>query len=237
MTKPLFVGVDVHRKTNTFCLMDGSGGQVVPRFTLDNNRPGTQAFIQQVAELMEAGGLSELQVAAEATGWYWFHFFRSLQEDTLLAQWPVALYALNPRLTARFKTFYVDLDKDDPLYAFTIADRLRFGRDRRPPGFDYDESKVARFAGFKWRKTKSAEFTAEETRLIRTGNPYLRYYFCETAFSVQGCDREYGAYFQRKLKEVRQHAYKRATVLTARELVRLVMRLLATNQPYQPRRL
>jgi transposase len=105
-----------------------------------------------------------------------------------------------------------------------------------PKRFNYDQSKVAKFAGFKWRKTGSAEFTADETRLTRTGDPYLRYYFCEAAFSVQRCDREYGQYFQRKLKEVRKHRHKRATVLTARKLVRLVMRLLATNQPYRPRR-
>jgi transposase len=414
MSKPLIVGVDVHRKTNTFCLMDASGQEVRPRFTLDNNRPGTGAFVQQVAELMEADGFSELQVAAEATGWYWFHFFQSLQQDELLAAWPVDLHALNPRLTANFKKSYVDVDKSDPIDAFVIADRLRWGRDigtpfeddetylalrfltryryrvvhnlarekayctailylkaseysrkdkkpfsdlfgaasravlqefasieevaampfeelvefidikgkRRfpdptenarllqqvardsyplpealqepvnlilslslkqisalenqeerlntaiaerfstipntlqtipglgpvfaagilaelgnPQRFSYDQAKVAKFAGFKWRKTGSADFTADETRMTRTGNPYLRYYFCEAAFSVQRCDREYGQYFQRKLQEVRKHAHKRATVLTARKLVRLVMRLLATNQPYRPRRL
>lgn len=414
MSNPLIVGVDVHRKTNTFCLMDASGQEVGSRFTLENNRPGTQAFVQQVAELMEADGFSELQVAAEATGWYWFHFFQSLQQDELLAAWPVDLHALNPRLTANFKKSYVDVDKSDPIDAFVIADRLRWGRDigtpfeydetylalrfltryryhvvhnlarekayctailylkaseytrqdkkpfsdlfgaasraviqefasieeiaampfeelvelidlkgkRRfpdpsqnarllqqvaqdsyplppalqppinlvlslslkqisalenqeerlntaiaerlaaipntlqtipgfgpvfaagilaelgnPQRFNFDQAKVAKFAGFKWRKTGSADFTADETRMTRTGNPYLRYYFCEAAFSVQRCDREYGLYFQRKLQEVRKHAHKRATVLTARKLVRLVMRLLATTQPYRPRRL
>lgn len=413
MSNPLIVGVDVHRKSNTFCLMDANGQEVQPRFTLDNNRPGTQIFVQQVVELMEADGFSELQVAAEATGWYWFHFFQSLQQDALLASWPVDLHALNPRLTANFKKSYVDVDKSDPIDAFVIADRLRWGRDigtpfeydetylalrfltryrfhvvhnlarekayctallylkaseysregRKPfadlfgaasraviqefasmeeiavmpfaelvefidvkgkrrfpdpsqnarllqqvaqdsyplpqalqppinlvlslslkqisalehqaeqlntaiteriasipntlqtiPGFgpiftagilaelgnpqrfNFDQAKVAKFAGFKWRKTASADFTADETRMTRTGNPYLRYYFCEAALSVQRCDREYGAYFQRKLNEVRKHAHKRATVLTARKLVRLVMRLLATNQPYRPRR-
>ncbi len=413
MTHPLIVGVDVHRKTNTFCLMDAQGGEVRPRFSLGNNRPGTHAFVQQVAELMQADGFDELQVAAEATGWYWFHFFQSLQQDALLAAWPLDLHALNPRLTANFKKSYVDMDKSDPIDAFVIADRLRWGRDigvpfeydpsylalrfltryryhvvhnlarekayctailylkaseysredkkpfsnlfgaasraviqefasveeiavmpfdelvefidvqgkRRfpdpadnahllkqvaedsyplpqalqqpinlvlnlslkqisalenqeerlnsaiakqveaipntlqtipgfgpvfaagilaeignPQRFNYDQSKVAKFAGFEWRKTGSADFTADETRMTRTGNPYLRYYLCEAALSVQRCDSEYGTFFQRKFKEVRTHQHKRATVLTARKLVRLVMRLLATNQPYHSRR-
>jgi len=105
-----------------------------------------------------------------------------------------------------------------------------------PKRFNYDESKVAKFAGFKWRQTGSADFTADETRMTRTGNPYLRYYFCEAAVAVQRCDSDYSAYFQRKFKEVRTHQHKRAMVLTARKLVRLVMRLLATNQPYHPQR-
>jgi len=411
---PLIAGVDVHRKTNTFSLMTRDGREVVPRFTLGNNRPGTQALLEKVRQVMETDGFTELRLAAEATGWYWFHLFESLRNDPLLQSWPTELFLLNPRLTANFKKSYVDLDKSDPIDAFVIADRLRWGRDidtpfsfdekllslrvltryryhvvhqlasekayctailylkaseysnndkqafsnlfgaasraviqefasmeevaampfeelvawiddqgkhRFPdpvenakrlqriasdsyplsetlqpsvnlvlnlslknisnleallkrletaiaeqmenipntlktiPGmgpvlsagivaeiggverFDSNEAKVAKFAGFKWRKSGSAEFQAEETHLTRTGNPYLRYYFCEAAFSVQRCDSEYGAYFQRKFKEARTHRHKRATVLTARKLVRLVVRLLATNQPYQPRRL
>lgn len=414
MTKrPLFLGVDVHRKTNTYCVMDLSGAEIVPRFSLENNRPGTMRLIQRVHEIMQGDGFSELRVAAEATGWYWFHFFETLRQDPTLRDWSVELFAFNPRLTANFKKSYEDLDKSDPIDAYVIADRLRWGRDLpRPfaydekllalrfltryryhlvhqlasekayctailylkaseysradkqafgnlfsaasravlqefasleevaklpfdelvefldhlgkrrfadpadnarrlqriavdsyhlaeglqpsinqvlslslqhirnletllqrletaiteqmrsiphtlntiPGFglvfsagiiaeiggverfDGNEAKVAKFAGFKWRQTGSAEFQAEETPLTRTGNSYLRYYFCEAAFAVQMWDHEYAAYFQRKLKEVRLHRHKRATVLTARKLVRLVVRLLATNQPYQPRR-
>jgi transposase len=412
MTKSLIIGVDIHRKTNTFCVMDREGVEVIPSFKLDNNRPGTQSLIEKVAKLMEGGGFTELEVAAEATGWYWFHFFQSLQSDAHLKAWPVELFALNPRLTANFKKSYVDLDKSDPIDAFVIADRLRWGRDMPasfaydqallglrfltryryhlvhnlgqekayctamlylkaseysrddkqafanlfgaasravleefasiedvaklpfdelvefidrhgkrhfshpeenarllqqiaqnsyplpealqqpinlilslslkqiaameslverldteittrlqaipntlqtipgfgpvftagilaeiggPQRFNFDEAKIAKFAGFKWRKTASADFQADETHLTRTGNPYLRYYFCEAAFSVQRCDTEYGAYFHRKLTEVRTHRHKRAVTLTARKLVRLVVRLLASNQPYQPR--
>ena len=102
--------------------------------------------------------------------------------------------------------------------------------------FEYDQAKVAKFAGFKWKKHQSGDFTAEETRLTRTGNRYLRYYFCEAANAVRMHDREYAAYYDRKFHEVRQHQHKRAIVLTARKLVRLVVRLLTTNQAYQPRR-
>jgi len=413
MFNPLLVGVDVHRKTNTVCLMDSQGQEAGPRFTVDNNSPGTEALIQRVAQQVVAGNFDAVKIAAEATGWYWFHFLQTLDRDPLLSQWPLELYPFNPRLTANFKKTYVDLDHTDPIDAFVAADRLRLGRDlpapfhyeeryfplrlltryryhlihnlarekayclaylylkaseytrkdKKPfsnvfgaasqavlrefasmeeiaalpfdelvefidakgkrrfpdpsenarrlhlvardsyhlpealqqpinvilgltlrhitflerqekrlntaiaqhmetiphtldtiPGFgpvfsggiiseigdierfDYNQAKVAKFAGFKWRKRQSADFEADETRLTRSGNRYLRYYFCEAANAVRRSDREYAIYYQRKYDEIRKHQHKRAMLLTARKLVRLVVRLLTTNQPYQPRR-
>jgi hypothetical protein len=102
--------------------------------------------------------------------------------------------------------------------------------------FQGDEAKVAKYAGLKWRQHQSAEYRAEDTPRTSAGNPYLRYYFCEAANSVRQACPEYRTYYDRKYKEVRKHQHKRAMVLTARKLVRLVVRLLTTNQPYQPRR-
>jgi len=101
--------------------------------------------------------------------------------------------------------------------------------------FDHRHEKVASFAGLKWSKHQSADFTAEETRLKRTGSSYLRYYLCEAAQLVRMHDAEYRAYYQKKYDEVRHHQHKRATVLTARKLVRLVVRLLTTNEPFRAR--
>lgn len=101
--------------------------------------------------------------------------------------------------------------------------------------FDYNHARVASFAGLKWSRHQSGDFEAEETRRKRTGNPFLRYYFCEAAQSVRMREAEYGAYYQRKHDEVPKHKHKRALVLTARKLVRLVVRLLTTNEPYRAR--
>jgi len=411
MANPLVIGVDPHPATNTSAFMDAQGHELAPRCTLPNNRPGTEAFVQQVAQLVAAGDFDAIHIATEATGWCWWHFFQTLDRDPTLQQWPVELYALNPRLTANFGKAYVDLDHTDRSDAGVIADRLRLGRDLPPPfacderylplrmltrsrchfthalvrekayflailylkaseyarikpfsdlfgvtsraviqefssldeiaaiplsdlaawidvqgrhnfpdpeanarklhqvardsyvlpsalrapvnltltlslqtisflerqikrldtaiaeqlaqvpqtlesipgvgpvyaagiiseigdlaRFNYEEAKVAKFAGFKWRKHQSGQFTADETELTRRGNAYLRYYLCEAANAVRMRTAEYGAYYDRKYHEVRKHQHKRALVLTARKLVRLVMRLLTTNQPYQARR-
>ena len=414
MSNPLQVGVDPHRKTNTVCMMDQEGQEVGKHFTVANNRPGTEAFVREVAQRVVEGDFDAIHIACEATGWYWWHFFQTLEQDALLNQWPVTLYPFNPRLTANYKKAMGDLDHADPIDAFYVTDRLRTKRklpapfhyderyfpvrmltryryhlvhqlvreksyclatlyfkfseysrkDRKPfselfgatsraviqefasieevaaipfhelvafiddkgkgrfpdpvanarklqrvahesyslpqamqqpihiiltlslrhihflegllkrvdaaiaeamesvpqtldtiPGFgpvysggiateigdiarfDYQQAKVAKYAGLTWRKTQSADFVAEETKLTRSGNRFLRYYLCEAANSVRLKDPEYAAYYHRKFHEVRKHQHKRAIVLTARKLIRLVVRLLTTNQTYRPRRL
>jgi len=412
MTNLLVVGVDVHRKTNVVSLMDQQGQQVAKGFRVENNRPGCTGFVQQVAQQVVEGDFDAIQIGAEATGWYWWHFFQTLSRDPQLNQWPMQLYAFNPRLTANYKKTFIDLDHADPVDAFVVADRLRIGRELPAPfklderyfalrlltrqrfrlvhnlarekaycltvlylkaseyshrdkqafsnifgaasrailqefasieqiatipfdelvefidvkgkrrfsdptentrklrqiaqdsyslplalqapvntvlnlslrhiaflerqekrihtaiaecvqpihhtldtipgfgpvfssgiiaeiagieRFDFNHAKVAKYAGLKWRRHQSDAFEAQDTPMTRSRNIYLRYHFCEAAFAVSRCDRHYAAFYQRKFDEVRKHQHKRAIVLTARKLVRLVVRLLTTNQPYQPR--
>ena len=104
-----------------------------------------------------------------------------------------------------------------------------------PARFEYNEAKVAGYAGLRWPRSQSDEFEAEDRRMSRSGNRFLRYYFCEAAQVVRLHAPEYRDYYDRKYKEVRKHQHKRAVVLTARKLVRLVVRLLTTNEPYRLR--
>lgn len=93
---------------------------------------------------------------------------------------------------------------------------------------------VAKYAGLVWNKHQSGIFDAEDTRLIKSGNRFLRYYLLEAANSVRGCDSEFQRYYNLKYKEVRHHQHKRALALTARKLVRLLFRLMKDNRLYIP---
>ncbi len=106
-----------------------------------------------------------------------------------------------------------------------IADIRRFA----------DQPQLAQFAGLVWHKHASGQFVAEETRLTKVGNVYLRYYLIEGANLLRQHNLEYKAYYWRKYQEVPKHQHLRALVLTARKLVRLVYALLTTNQPYVSR--
>ena len=93
---------------------------------------------------------------------------------------------------------------------------------------------MAKYAGLVWKRHQSGEFEAEDTRLIKSGNRFLRYYLLEAANSVRGCDSEFQRYYNLKYKEVRHHQHKRALALTARKLVRLLFRLMKDNRLYIP---
>ena len=93
---------------------------------------------------------------------------------------------------------------------------------------------LAKYAGLVWNQNQSGEFEAEETSRMHTGNKYLRYYLVQAADSVRKHDTEYAAFYQKKYDEVPKHKHKRALVLSARKLVRLVFMLLKTNTLYTP---
>ncbi len=95
------------------------------------------------------------------------------------------------------------------------------------------QASVAKYAGLVWTQHQSSEFEAEDTKLIKSGNRYLRYYLLEAANSVRRCDSEFRRYYDLKFREVNKHQHKRALAFTARKLVRLVFRLLKDNRLYK----
>ena len=98
------------------------------------------------------------------------------------------------------------------------------------------DDKIAKLAGLVWKRKQSGKFEAQERHLIREADRYLRYYLIEAANSLRVHNEQYRAYYQKKYREVNKYQHKRALVLTARKLVRLVFSLLSKNQLYEPAR-
>ena len=97
-----------------------------------------------------------------------------------------------------------------------------------------NQAALAKYAGLAWKQHQSGGFEAEVTRLIPSGNRFLKYYLCEAAFSLVRCDKEYSDFYHLKYKEVNRYQHKRTLALTARKFVRLVFRLLKDNRLYIP---
>jgi IS116/IS110/IS902 family transposase len=99
-----------------------------------------------------------------------------------------------------------------------------------------NEAKLAKYAGLSWKEKQSGNYASDNTPLKRTGNAYLRYYLVEAANRVRIQDPVFGKYYQRKYKEVKRTPSKRALVLTARKLIRVIFFLLKNHQIYQEKR-
>ncbi len=411
-----YVGIDISQDEAVVCFLLADGKEPVPRWGVPNSQPGADALVTKLVGLAQAHGVTELRLAMEATGLYWWHLAGVLKDAAALAPYRPQVYALNPKLVADFRRHYGALPKTDRADAFVIAERLRFGRQLPPPfqvdaryaplqrltrfrmhlaqtlareksyfrvptcgrflflkfsGFSQtapfkdpfgatscavleeftteelaqrpldelaayleskgrgrfsdpaalattlqraardsyrldkvldepitlvlgttmatiktlqaqlkavdttiarqlkaipqvldsvpglgpvwtagliaeigdvqrfaDEAALAQYAGLVWKAHESGHFQAEDTSMTKAGNTYLRYYLVEAANSVRMHCSEYTAYYQTKLAQSTKHAHKRALVLTARKLVRLVAGthlwvLLRTDTRYQ----
>lgn len=105
----------------------------------------------------------------------------------------------------------------------------------RPRNLRDAEDAVAKMAGLWWPRFESGDFEAEDRRMAKTGNRYLRYYLIQAANLMRKHIPEYAEFYRRKYREAAKHHHKRALVLTARKSVGLVVGLLHRNEAYRPR--
>jgi transposase len=95
------------------------------------------------------------------------------------------------------------------------------------------QATLAGFAGVWGPRIESGKLQGESRRMAKTGNRYLRYYFVQVANGVRLNAPDYQAFYQRKYREAVRFKHRRALVLTARKLLRLVFALLHKDEPHQ----
>ena len=69
---------------------------------------------------------------------------------------------------------------------------------------------------------------------MRQSNAILRYYLVEAANSVKTHNPIYRAFYEKKEKKATRRQHKRALVLSARKLLRLIYAMLSRGEIYQP---
>ncbi|CAM3749174.1 IS110 family transposase [Alicyclobacillus pomorum] len=114
-----------------------------------------------------------------------------------------------------------------PIFASGIVAELDVSQFR-------SHAEAAKYTGLAWTVNQSGKFTANRTRLILSGNRYLKYYMVEAANSVRVHDPVFAEYYAKKKAEPKEFAEGRALALTARKLMRVVFYLLKTNRLYTP---
>jgi hypothetical protein len=82
-------------------------------------------------------------------------------------------------------------------------------------------------------RSGSGDFEAEDRRMAKTGDRYLRYYLIQAADKMRKHIPDYADFYARKYWEASKHQHKRTLVLMARKSVGLVVGLLHRNEPYR----
>ena len=403
----LYVGIDVSSRNNVAYLMKPDGSKH-SNFSVENSPKGSAELVKQIVKALTSYNLTEVTVGLESTGCYGDHLVYFLKENAELAKFNRSIHVLNPKQVKKFKDTYNDLQKNDYIDSFVIADCLRFGRINKEVYMDdarfkalqiltrqrfftvqsltaekqrflnvifkkysslaqnkvfsntfgasalalYEEfdsadtlaymdlheltdflvkksknrfsdpeavakaiqkaarssyrlpktvndsvnqvlsssicliraleqqikvldkaiaeqmqlipntlqsipgigpvysagiiaeigdihrfknqSALGKYAGLAWTQNQSGDFESKHTKLIRSGNKFLKYYLCEAALSLVRCDTEYSRFYHLKYNEVNKGQHKRALALTARKFVRLVYALLIDNKLYTP---
>jgi len=103
----------------------------------------------------------------------------------------------------------------------------------RPKNLRDAEDAIAKLAGLWWPRANSGGFEAEDRRMAKSGNAYLRYYLIQAADHLRKKIPEYRRFYDRKYDEATKHKHKRALVLTARKSVGLFVGLLHRNEPFR----
>ena len=94
-------------------------------------------------------------------------------------------------------------------------------------------SKLAKYSGLYWKSNQSGEYDSENKKSSKKSNKYLRYYLIEATSSCMMHNFPFiKDFYEIKYKEVTKHQHKRALVLSARKLERLIFGLLRKNQYY-----
>lgn len=116
-----------------------------------------------------------------------------------------------------------------------IQDVQRFMSDAKgqPRTTHQGQSALAKFAGLWWPRIDSGQRKGQSRRMAKTGNRYLRYYLVQAANGVRLNVPEYQTFYHRKHREAVRFKHRRALVLTARKLIRLIFALLHKNEAYQ----
>ncbi len=123
----LFVGIDIGSKNNV-CYLMRSDGSKHSSFSVPNNGDGAKLIVDRVISVLLAQNIPSVVIGMEATSVYGDNLMYFLRESGSLGRFDRHLHMLNPKQVKKFKDIYLDMQKNDYIDSFVIADTLRFGR-------------------------------------------------------------------------------------------------------------
>lgn len=127
MTNCLFIGVDVVLKGNHFCVMNFDQ-HIFFNQKFSNNPEGNNLIINKIKEIEDKFFFEKIIIVMEATGMYSFHPACYCSSNEYLNSFNTEVYLINPCDFKSYKKIFHDLDKEDVVDAYVLADFARVGR-------------------------------------------------------------------------------------------------------------
>jgi transposase len=121
----LQVGIDVSKSSLDFALLAPDGEPIEAHKSFANSLAGYEKAKQLLLEVMQEHEFEGVDIAAEATSYYWLPGFMQFATDEDLASYDPELYLLNARWVRWYKQSLSPDHKDDMTDPLYIADRIR----------------------------------------------------------------------------------------------------------------
>lgn len=124
----LLVGIDFSKGRADFALLHADGQPIEIHRAFANSWPGFEGAKALLLETLAEYSYRGVDIAGEATSYYWLPFFQQLEADPQLSAFDPNLFLLNARWVRGFKQSFSPDNKDDATDPQYIAERIRFKR-------------------------------------------------------------------------------------------------------------
>ena len=96
---------------------------------VENTQEGAVLMEQMISDVLEHyHQFKYVVIGMESTGFYDVHLANYLSDSDLLAPFSVRVYCLNPKEVKNYKKSFNDIEKNDGIDSYVIADFARVGR-------------------------------------------------------------------------------------------------------------
>jgi len=136
MSNRLIASSDVSHRKLDLCCMDEQGALLIPHQSFSNDGLDYLELRAAIVQIIQDLDLSGLDVVAESTNWYWWHFFWRVAHDPELAVFDPQLFLVNPKLIKWFKKTFPEEEKRDERDPFFIGE---YARTRRLTPYEFQE--------------------------------------------------------------------------------------------------
>ena len=127
MQNCLFIGVDVALKGNQFCVMNFDQ-HIYFNLKFPNNPDGNDMVINKIKDIEDKFFFEKVIIVMESTGMYSFHPACYFSSNEYLNNFHTEVYQINACDFDKYKKSFHDLEKEDGIDAYVLADFARVGR-------------------------------------------------------------------------------------------------------------